>query len=70
MSIGKSVPNLIFYLHDFFQNFSQSLAICFELFSFGEFVYSEITDSGPTCQPRCAARRCCVAATRCADAAA
>jgi hypothetical protein len=31
----KSVPNLISYLHDFFQNFSQSLAICFELFSFG-----------------------------------
>jgi hypothetical protein len=32
---------------NFFQNFSQSLAICFDLFSFGEFVYSEITDSGP-----------------------
>ena len=43
----KSVPNLISYLHEFFQNFSQSLAICFELFSFGEFVYSEIADSGP-----------------------
>jgi hypothetical protein len=47
VSIGKSVPNLIFYLHDFLQNFSQSLAICFEQFSFGEFVYSEIADSGP-----------------------
>jgi hypothetical protein len=47
VSIGKSVPNLISYLHEVFQNFSQSLNICFELFSFGEFVYSEITDSGP-----------------------
>jgi hypothetical protein len=28
-------------------NFSQYLAICFELFSFGEFVYSEIADSVP-----------------------
>jgi hypothetical protein len=43
----KSVPNLISYLHDFVQNFSQFLAICFELFSFREFVYSEIADSGP-----------------------
>jgi hypothetical protein len=43
----ENVPNLISYLHEFFQNFSQSLAICFELFSFGEFVYSEIIDSGP-----------------------
>jgi hypothetical protein len=24
VSIGKSVPNLIFYIHEFFQNFSQS----------------------------------------------
>jgi hypothetical protein len=32
---------------NFFQNFSQSLAICFELFYFREFVYSEIADSGP-----------------------
>jgi hypothetical protein len=47
VSIGKSVPNLIYYLHVFLQNFSQSLAICFELFSFREFVYSEIADSGP-----------------------
>jgi hypothetical protein len=43
----KSVQNLISYLHEFFQNFSQSLAICFELLSFGEFVYSKIADSGP-----------------------
>jgi hypothetical protein len=55
VSIGKSVPNLISYLHEFFQNFSQSLAICFELFSFGEFVYSEIADSGPNLS---AAARC------------
>jgi hypothetical protein len=40
----KSVPNLISYLHEFFQNFSQSLAICFELFSFGVIFISEITD--------------------------
>jgi predicted DNA-binding protein YlxM (UPF0122 family) len=39
-----SVPNLISYLHDFFQNFSQSLAIYFELFSFEEIIYSEIAD--------------------------
>jgi hypothetical protein len=38
----KSVPNLISYLHEFFQKFSQSVDICFELFSFGEFVYLEI----------------------------
>jgi hypothetical protein len=44
MSIGKSVPNLISYLHEFFQNFSQSPAICFELISFGYFIYSEIAD--------------------------
>jgi hypothetical protein len=47
VSIGKSVRNLISYCHEFFQNFSQSLAICFELFSFREFVYSKIADSGP-----------------------
>jgi hypothetical protein len=40
----KSVPNLIFYLHEFFQNFSQSLAICFELFSFGVIFNLEIAD--------------------------
>jgi hypothetical protein len=66
----KSVPNLISYLHEVFQNFSQSLSICFELFSFGEFVYSEIADSGPhlsgvacRCRARAVARHCRVAAT-------
>jgi hypothetical protein len=44
VSIIKSVPNLIFYLHIFFCNFSQFLAICFELFSFGVNFNSEITD--------------------------
>jgi hypothetical protein len=44
VSIVKSVPNLISYRHEFFQNFSQSLDICFELFSFGEIIYSEIVD--------------------------
>jgi hypothetical protein len=29
----KSVPNLIYYLHEFFWNFYQFLANCFELFS-------------------------------------
>jgi hypothetical protein len=60
VSIGKSVPNLISYLHDFFQNFCQSLATCFELFSFREFVYSEIADSGP----HLTVRRCRVNAMR------
>jgi hypothetical protein len=40
----KSVPNLISYLHKFFHNFSQSLSICFELFSFGKIFNSEIAD--------------------------
>jgi hypothetical protein len=44
MSIGKSVPNLISYLHEFVQNFSQSPAIWFELISFGVIFNSEITD--------------------------
>jgi hypothetical protein len=44
VSIGKSVPNLISYLHEFFQNFSMSPAICFELISFRYFIKSEITD--------------------------
>jgi hypothetical protein len=47
VSIGKSVTNLISYLYEIFQKFSPSLAICFELFYFGEFVHSEIADSGP-----------------------
>jgi hypothetical protein len=72
----KSVPNLISYLHEVFQNFSQSLSICFELFSFGEFVYSEIADSGPhlsgvacRCRARAVARHCRVAATCCTSRA-
>jgi hypothetical protein len=31
----KSVPNLISYLHEFYWNFSQFIAICFELLSSG-----------------------------------
>jgi hypothetical protein len=40
----KSVPNLISYLHEFFWNFSQFLAIYFELFSSGSKLNSENTD--------------------------
>jgi hypothetical protein len=40
----KSVSNLISYLHEFFQNFSQSTAIYFELISFGVIFNLEITD--------------------------
>jgi hypothetical protein len=72
----KSVPNLIFYLHEFFQNFSQSLAICFELFSFGMIFNSKIIDErAPPVRrrapgrARAAARRCRVATTRHADTA-
>jgi hypothetical protein len=43
----KSVPNLIFYLHESFWIFSHFLAICFELFYFGMIFNSEIIDSGP-----------------------
>jgi hypothetical protein len=75
--IGKSVPNLISDLYEFFQNFSQSLAICFELFSFGEIVYSEIADEwAPPVRRRvahrahAAVRRCRVATMHRADAAA
>jgi hypothetical protein len=77
VSIGKSVPNLISYLHEFSKNFSQSLSICFELFSFGKIVYSEITDErAPPIRRHAsrralaAPRRCRVAATRRAHAAA
>jgi hypothetical protein len=44
MSIGKSVPNLISYIHEFFHNFSQSPAISFELISFRVNFNSEIAD--------------------------
>jgi hypothetical protein len=40
----KSVPNLISYLHEFFRNCSQFLAIYFELFSSGVNFNSENTD--------------------------
>jgi hypothetical protein len=60
---------------NFFQNFSQSLAICFELFSFGVIFNSEITDErAPPVRRRAprwarmAARRCRVAAMRRTDA--
>jgi hypothetical protein len=44
----KSVPNLISYHHEFFWNFSQFLAIYFELFSSGSKFNSENTDEwGP-----------------------
>jgi hypothetical protein len=73
----KSVPNLISYDHEFFQNFSHSLAICFELFSFGVIFNSEIADErGPPVRrrmprwARAAARRCHVAAMCLADAVA
>jgi hypothetical protein len=73
----KSVPNLISYLHEFFQNFSQSLAICFELFSFEGIFNSEIADErdppvrhrAPR-RARTVARHCRVAAMRRNDAAA
>jgi hypothetical protein len=39
----KSVSNLISYLYELLKNFSQFLAICFELFSFGVIFNSEIT---------------------------
>jgi hypothetical protein len=73
----KSVPNLIFYLPKFFGNFSQFLAICFELFSFGVNLNSEIADErappvrrrAPR-QARVVARCFRVAATRRAVAAA
>jgi hypothetical protein len=66
----KSVQNLIFYLHKFFWNFSQFLAICFELFLFEVIFNSEITDErAPPVRrrvprrARTATRRCRVAAT-------
>jgi hypothetical protein len=40
----KSVQNLIVYLHKFFWNFFQFLAICFELLSFGVIFNSENAD--------------------------
>jgi hypothetical protein len=70
MSIGKSVPKLISYLQEFFQNFSQSPAIYFELISFGVNFNSEITDERAPpvsrrapCRARKAAHHCRMAAT-------
>jgi hypothetical protein len=67
----KSVPNLIFYLHEFFWIFSQFLAIYFELFSSGVIFNSKIADEwAPPVRRRAprrarvAMRRCHVAATR------
>jgi hypothetical protein len=55
----KSVPNLISYLHDFFSNFSQFLAIYFELFSYESKFNSEIADmSGPHVSRRFPRRAC------------
>jgi hypothetical protein len=66
----KSVPNLISYQHKCFWNFSQFLALYFELFSSGSKFNSEKADeSGPPVshrflrQARLSARRRCVAAT-------
>jgi hypothetical protein len=67
----KSVPNLSFYLHDFFWNFSQFLAIYFELFSSRTIFNSKNADEWvPPVRRRAprrahlATRRCRVAATR------
>jgi hypothetical protein len=77
VSIEKSVPNIIFYLHEFFQNFSQSPAIYSELISFWVNFNSEITDERAppvrrraTRRARAAARRCRMAAMRRTDAVA
>jgi hypothetical protein len=66
----KSVPNLISYLHKFSWNFSQSLAIYFELFSSEGIFNTENTYewSPPVSrrfprQARLSARHRCVAAT-------
>jgi hypothetical protein len=54
----KSVPNLISYLHNFFWNFSQFLAIYFELFSSGGNFNTKIADMrGPSVSRRFP-RRC------------
>jgi hypothetical protein len=77
MSIGKSVPNLISYRNEFFQNCSQSSAIYFELIFFVVNFNSEIADewARPVSRraphrARAAVRRCRVATKRRADTAA
>jgi hypothetical protein len=57
VSIGKSVPNLISYLHEFLQNFSKSPTICFDQISFGYFINSEIADKRAPLVSRRAPRR-------------
>jgi hypothetical protein len=57
MSIGTSVPNLISYLHEFFQNFYQSPTIYFELISFGVIFNPEIADKRAPLVSRRALRR-------------
>jgi hypothetical protein len=42
----KSVPNLISYIHEFFWNFSQFLAIYLERFSFGVILIQKTLTSG------------------------
>jgi hypothetical protein len=57
VSIIKSIPNLISYLHEFFWNFSQFLAIYFELFSSGGIFNSENADEWvPPVRRRCPRR--------------
>jgi hypothetical protein len=62
VSIIKSVPNLIFYFHEFSWIFSQFLAICFELFSFeSDFLIQKNADVwGPMVSGTVATRRALV----------
>jgi hypothetical protein len=65
----KSVPNLIFYLNEFFWNFSQFLAIYFELF-LSEMIFNSENADEWVPPVRCrAARRASPAARRCRMAA-
>jgi hypothetical protein len=64
----KSVPNLIFYLHKFSRNFSQFLAIYFEVFSSGVIFNSENADEWIPPVKRRAPRRVHLAARRAAPA--
>jgi hypothetical protein len=65
----KSVTNLISYLHEFFWNCSQFLAIYFELFSSRAIFNSEIADEWVPPVRRRAPRRAHLAARRCQVAA-
>jgi hypothetical protein len=65
----KNVPNLILYLHEFFWNFSQFLAIDFELFLSRVNFNSEIADEWAPPVRRRAPRRASVAARHCHMAA-